>query len=116
MAAHELTEKLIQQKVAGGKSYTLLHLLAGKPLPADENLVKQMQLDHLAYLFMLEQMGKISVFGPIINHERLTGLIIFNTTIRDEISQVMADDPYIKQGYMTFELFDFFSIPGQCIK
>lgn len=107
------TAETIMQKVAGGKPYTLLHLLAGKALPEDENLVNQMQLAHLAHLFTLEEQGNISVYGPVVNNTKLRGIIIFNTNDHESIALLMATDPYIRAGYLRYELFDFFSIPGQ---
>jgi uncharacterized protein YciI len=90
-------------------------LLPGKPLPQDENLVNQLQVAHLAHLFTLEQQGNVSVYGPI-NHPKLRGIIIFNTNDHEAIAMLMATDPYVQAGYLRYELFDFFSIPGQTLK
>ncbi|SHG15860.1 hypothetical protein SAMN05444008_11974 [Cnuella takakiae] len=45
MGQQSWTAESIIQKVAGGKAYTLLHLLPGKALPADEQLVNQIALN-----------------------------------------------------------------------
>jgi uncharacterized protein YciI len=113
MAQQIWTAEAIMEKVAGGKPYTLLHLLPGKALPEDENLVNQLQLAHLAHLFTLEEQGNISVYGPVVNNPDLRGIIVFNTNDHDAIAMLMATDPYIQAGYLRYELFDFFSIPGQ---
>ena len=34
---------------------------------------------------------------------------------RDQIHEWMADDPYIKAGHLKYELYDWFTIPGQYI-
>lgn len=115
MLSKNYTSEVIMQKVAKGKALTLLILFAGDPVPDDDGLVNQMQLAHLAHLFTMEDEGKCCVFGPISNHEELHGVIIFNSTNRDEIHQWMADDPYIKAGHLKYELYDWFTIPGQKI-
>ncbi|MFL5739184.1 MAG: YciI family protein [Flavisolibacter sp.] len=105
----------ILEKVSVGKPFTLLLLLAGNPVPDDTNLVNRMQLEHLAHLFTMEHDGKACIFGPISNDEQLHGIIIFNTTNKDDIRQWMSEDPYIKAGHLTYELYDWFTIPGQKI-
>jgi uncharacterized protein YciI len=111
----ELTPEIIMQKVSSGKQFTLLHLITAKPLPDDLILVNQLQMQHLTHLFQLEQAGHTSVFGPVLADARLRGIIIFNTTDKSKIKSLMSTDPYIKAGYLTYELFEFFTIPGQKI-
>src|SRR5689334_7656815 len=103
----------VMEKVAAGRPYILLLLRPGKPLDLSEEEAATAQLQHLSHLFTLESEGKISVFGPVIGTEGLNGIIIFNTSDRTEVEELMANDPHIKGGYLTYELFDFFSIPGQ---
>jgi uncharacterized protein YciI len=115
MSLKKYTAQDIMQKVEKGKAFTLLIFFAGDPVPDDDNLVNQMQLAHLAHLFTMQDEGKCCVFGPISNHEELHGIIIFNTTDREDIHNWMADDPYIKAGHLKYELYDWFTIPGQTI-
>lgn len=103
------------QRVSTGRPYVLLHLVPGKPTPDDTELVNQMQMEHLARLFTLEAEGHACVFGPIVNNPELIGIIIFRTTDKSLIEALMSEDPYIKNGYLTYKLFDFFTIPGQQI-
>jgi|SRR6478672_11811511 len=115
MAAASFTEEEIMEIVAKGKPFTLLILLSGNPVPDDDALVNQMQLEHLAHLFSMEREKKCCIFGPISNDERLHGIIVFNTTNKEDIHEWMSSDPYIKAGHLTYELFDWFTIPGQTI-
>lgn len=111
----QLSPEEVMQKVSQGKPYILLFLMTGKPLNEEEAVVNELQMRHLAHLFTLEQEGKASVFGPVLNDDRLRGLILFNTANKEEVANWMANDPYIKGGYLTYELHDFFTIPGQQI-
>ncbi|RPD51500.1 YciI family protein [Paracnuella aquatica] len=114
MTQQPLSAEAVMQKVATGKPYTLLHLLAAKAMPQDEAVANQLQVAHLAHLFTLEQQGNISVYGPVA-HQKLRGIIIFNTNDHEAIAMLMATDPYIQGGYLRYELFNFFSIPGQTL-
>ena len=102
-------------KVAKGKLYTLVFLKAGKKIPTKSEMAQQMQIDHLTNLFTMEQEGKISIFGPVVNDEKLRGIIVFNSTDKEYIKKELNNDPYIKGGYLKYELLDWFSIPGQRI-
>lgn len=113
MEVQALSPEWIMQKVATGKPFTLLLLLAGNEEPVDGALAERLQMGHLTHLFTLEQQGHISVFGPVLKDARMKGIIVFNTTDKEMINQLMAEDPYVKGGYFTYELLDWFSIPGQ---
>jgi uncharacterized protein YciI len=115
MTDQAITPEVVMQKVSTGKPYVLLHLLAGKPLPEDAAIVQQLQMEHLIYMFTLEQQGHACVFGPVNNNENLHGIIIFKTLDKAMIDELMTKDPYIKKGYLKYALFDFFTIPGQTV-
>lgn len=115
MEVQAISPDWIMQKVATGKPFTLLFLIAAKDAPEDEALADRLQMGHLAHLFNLEQQGAISIFGPVINDARLRGMVVFNTTDKEQIKALMADDPYIQGGYLAYELLDWFSIPGQTL-
>jgi len=115
MSNKKFTSEEIMQKVSKGKAMTLLLFFSGDPVPDDDNAVNQMQLEHLAHLFSMEEEGKCCVYGPISNHEELHGIVIFNTTNKEDIHKWMEEDPYIKARHLNYELYDWFTIPGQRI-
>jgi len=114
-AQDKLTPEVVMQKVAKGKKFTLVVLKAGQPLKKDAKTAQQMQMDHLVRLFQMEKDGKISVFGPVMNDSTIHGIIVFNSTDKEAIKKDLNNDPYISAGYLKFDLFDWFTIPGQKI-
>ncbi len=113
MESSEITYEWAMQQVAIGKQYTLVFLKAGKT--EDEKDLTQMQKDHLVFLFKLQNEGKISVFGPLLNNEQLRGVMVFNTSDKETVLKEMNQDPYIREGYLRVELHEWFSIPGQTL-
>lgn len=113
MEVQAVSPEWIMQKVATGKPFTLVLLLAGKEEPADQDRAASLQLGHLTHLFTMEQQGHISIFGPVNNAPRIKGIIVFNTTDKELINRLMGEDPTVREGYFTYELLDWFSIPGQ---
>ena len=109
-----ISHEEVMQKVAQGKPYILLMLLSGRELESGEDAAT-LQMQHLSHLFTLEQQGRASIFGPVLKDEKFRGLIIFNTSSKEDVTLWMADDPYVSKGYLTYELYEFFSIPAQQI-
>lgn len=105
----------VMAKVAKGKMYTLVLLKSGRSIPKKSQAAEQMQVAHLVHLFTLERDGKISVFGPVMNDPKLRGILVFNSTDAPAIEAELKNDPYIRAGYLKYELLNWFSIPGQKI-
>lgn len=112
-AQNQLSVDSVMAKVAKGKIYTLVLLKAGKKIPTKNEAAKQMQVNHLVHLFNMEKDGKISIFGPVMNDPKLIGIIVFNSTDKPFVETELGNDPYIKAGYLKYELLSWFSIPGQ---
>lgn len=106
----------VMMKVATGKMYTLVFLKPGKKIPKQGDIAKQMQTEHLVHLFTMEREGKISIFGPVMKNEDITGLLVFNSVDREFVKNELKNDPYIKAGYLKYDMMDWFSIPGQKVK
>ena len=114
--AQQITFDSVMQKVSKGRPFVLVLLKTGKALPADKAVVEKLHADHLVRLFQLEKEKKISIFGPVINDTTaVRGIIIFNDPDLQKARNELETDPYIKQGYLRFELYSWFSIPGQSI-
>ena len=111
----QITPEWIMSKVATGKPFSLVLLKAGLPEPADKSEATRIQMEHLAYLFKLEQQKDISIFGPVLNDPVLIGILIVNHTDKQKVAALMDADPHIKSGHLIYEVYDFFTIPGQQI-
>jgi uncharacterized protein YciI len=110
----QITQDTVMNKISKGRAYTLVLLKDSLPqTSSNTDEIKKMQMDHLIHLFQMEKEGKISIFGPAVNDTRLTGIIIFNTVDQKEIKKDLEGDPYIKSGHLKYELYTWFSLPGQ---
>lgn len=116
LLAQPVTLDSVMQKVSKGRPFVLVLLYAGKPAPADKALAAKLHDDHLVTLFQLQKDEKISIFGPVTNESSaLRGIIVFNDPDMEKAKKELEADPYIKQGYLKFELYNWFTIPGQQI-
>lgn len=114
LPAQPVSVDTVMQKVSKGKPYVLVLLYAGKPAPADKAVAENLHLNHLVSLFQMEKDGKISIFGPVTNESSpLRGIIVFNDPDVEKARKELEADPYIRDGYLKFEAYSWFSIPGQ---
>jgi uncharacterized protein YciI len=111
-----ITMDSVMQKVSKGKPYVLVILKAGNSLPQDQAQVQKLQSEHLIHLFQLEKDHKISVFGPVTSDTAtVRGIIIFNTADAESARKELERDPYISKGYLRYDIYNWFTIPGQQI-
>lgn len=102
----------IMKQVSKGRQYVLAFLKKGSTETTDTLLQQKLQMEHLQFLFTLKEQKKISIFGPVLNGNDLEGIIIFNSDKIDEVKKILDNEPYMKQGMMKYELFQWFGLPG----
>lgn len=111
----EITDEFIEKTAASGRKYCVRLYKAGpnQDQPPDE--AEQIQKEHLRYLFHLRQEGKVLINGPVIDDPELKGVAIFNTTDKDEVKRLAEGDPAVKAGRLTYEVYHWFGLPGDCL-
>lgn len=109
----KVTPESVQQILSKGKQYTLAIIKKGpKEEPSDQAVKGKMLSEHLVRLFSLKEEGKLVIFGPVMKDGDITGISIFNLTDEAEVKKLLEADPFIKEGYLSYTLFPWFSIPG----
>jgi len=64
--------------------------------------------EHYEYLMALGAAGKLSLVGRTANSDETTfGLVVINSGDIAEARQLMENDPAVRDGVMTAELFPF---------
>ena len=108
----EITDEFIKKALATGKKYCFLIYKVGPNTNYSKEEVDKMQWEHLRYMFQLHAEGKLLLNGPITDHTELNAIGIFNSTDKDEVKRWMDEDPNVKSGRRTYELYTYFGIPG----
>ena len=57
---------------------------------------------HVDHLKKLEKSNKLELCGPFIDYEG--GLVIVNADSLDEAKQIAESDPFVSEGYGTYEI------------
>lgn len=72
----------------------------------------KIQEGHMANIQRMADTGKLIVAGPFSgNNDTYRGMLIFKTTLEDA-KQMVAEDPAVKAGRLTLELYPWFAAKG----
>lgn len=72
-------------------------------LMKDKNkLTKDVVERHVSYLKMLDVEGKLYLCGPFIDYSG--GMVIYKVKTKEEAIKLGSNDPFILEGYKTFEI------------
>lgn len=95
-------------------AYTVVFLRRppGAPLYSEERLA-ELQRAHLAFNTRMREAGHALVNGPFVDQpdQSWRGMSIFRTSI-EETRALMADDPLVQAGRLTFDLFTWLMPKG----
>ena len=111
----EITNEDVQKRIAKGKQYCVFFYKAGPNRNLPEAEEKQLQMEHLRYLTQLQVEGKLVINGPILDDPALKGLGIFNIADKEEVKRLLDGDPKVKFGWLIYEVYSYFTIPGSCL-
>lgn len=79
-------------------------MLTEGPTPEEEAIVGA----HFTYLRGLTERGVVILAGRTLNSdERSFGIVVFNAEDDDAAGQIVRDDPAVRGGVMTAELFPY---------
>ena len=76
---------------------------APPPLPEEEG-AKLIQ-GHLANLGRLRHIGELVIAGPFTDSPDYLGIVVFRSGDKAKVAKLMSEDPTVKAGRFTFELF-----------
>jgi uncharacterized protein YciI len=83
---------------------------ASPALAPDE--AARLQDGHLANLFALREQGRLAYAGPITDGGSRRGLAVFLSESVEEVREWMADDPFVRAGRLTLELYPWWAADG----
>ena len=83
---------------------TRIEMLSAGPSDRESSVLAA----HFSYLEQLVAQGKVQLAGRTLNRdERCFGLVIFYADSEQAAAELMDNDPAVREGVMTAELFPF---------
>jgi uncharacterized protein YciI len=106
----------IQQAITSGKRYTLLFYRKGPTRGADDADDQRIQIGHLKHMFEMRKKGLLILNGPLVDDDDIRGIGIFATEDIEEVRRLIAADPAVVAGRLTFDVHPWFGLPGDGLR
>ncbi len=111
--AQDIAPISLKQQLTKGKGYFLVLLKSGKNRKQNEKTSADIQTQHLQHLFWLHEQGKLNIMGPATDPKgKLRGIAIYNLDKREDVIKCIEEDPAVKSGRLTYEIYEWFGISG----
>ncbi|HXL57965.1 MAG TPA: YciI family protein [Chitinophagaceae bacterium] len=103
----------IEEIIAKSKQYAMVLLKRGPNYTNMEpDALQQNQMQHLQYLFGLRDQGILAINGPVTDESDIVGVSIYNSADKQQVESYVTNDPGVKSGRFVYEIYSWFSIPG----
>lgn len=73
---------------------------------------RKIQEGHMANIRKMAATGKLVVAGPIAADHNLRGIFIFASSSIEEVKEWCAQDPAVKAGRLTMEVYPWYAAKG----
>ena len=104
-----ITNEYMMEMLGKSKNYTIVILRKGP----NDNIPEKQQIvwEHGRRNFELREQGLLSIVCPVVGENEIRGIGIFNVD-GEKITEIMDEDPGIKNGVFVYEILSVKSFPG----
>lgn len=93
------------------RQYWFVMLMKGSNRSQDSATAAQLQAGHMANMDTMYYAGKLKVAGPFGDNGNWRGIFIFDCETREEVEKLLATDPAIAAGRLTYEIHPWYTEP-----
>jgi len=108
-----------QEDVKDGemKKYYFVLLTSGPNKDySDTAKMRKYQAGHMDNIMKMAELGKLHIAGPFSSKKQYRGLFIIDAKDEDEVKALIAPDIYIQEGYLDYEIIEWWSEKGAKLK
>ena len=107
-----ITDDYMKQMLTLTRNYCVVILKSGPK--RNEPGVEKIVWEHVRNNFKLRAEGLLPIVCPVAQGKDVAGVGIFNAS-EDEVKKAMDDDPGVKAGVFTYEIYPCRSFPGDSL-
>lgn len=107
-----ITNGFMQQMLTQSKGYSIAILKKGLNDASPER--RQIVWEHGRRNFELREAGLLSIVCPVMDHDDIRGIGIFNTG-KEELKNIMDEDPGVQKGIFVYGILSCHSFPGDAL-
>ena len=108
-----ITDEYMKEMLAKTVPYTIMILRETRKI--DEPGMDKVVWEHGRRNFQFRRDGKMNIVLPVRGDPNLAGIIVFSTGV-EETRRIMDEDPGVKAGIFTYELYPARSFRGDALK
>ena len=108
----EITDDYMREMLGKSHGYSVVVLKKGPNYRAEGD--RSIIWEHGRRNFAMRAAGQLAIVVPLASETDMAGLGLFTTGI-EETRALMADDPAVKAGWLTFEVYSGRSFPGDSL-
>lgn len=108
----EITDDYMREMLDKARQYSVLVLKKGPNYRADGD--RSVVWEHGRRNFALRAAGQLAIVVPLATDTDMAGIGLFTTSV-EETRALMADDPAVQAGWLTFEVYAGRSFPGDSL-
>ena len=107
-----ITDEYFREMHSKLRDYTMV-LIKSTPKRNDAG-AEAIIFEHARKNFAIREDGLVSIVCPVFGDNELSGMYIFNMS-PNEAQKIMDDDPAVKAGIFTYEIYPCKSFPGDSL-
>ncbi len=109
--SEELGLEAILAVVGTARAHTAVILRKGE----NYDTVRDSEMGHLRHIFAMRAAGQQVITLPVTGEGEIRGIGIFLSEDREEVERLVAADPGVTLGRLTYELISVMGIPGDAL-
>jgi uncharacterized protein YciI len=99
------------------KQYFFVMLVKGENANKIDSLqLNQLMIGHLNNIKKMAREGKLLIAGPFGDDGYWRGIFIFDAKSKEEVVELLKNDPAIQAGRLAYEIHPWWAEPGSCLK
>ena len=95
--------------------YMLIFIKGDQSEQYSEKQLFDMQNEHLAHINKMTEAGAVVIAGSFDGDNEKRGILIFDVDTEAEVIKWMQDDPFVKNGRLTYEILPWWTEKGKCL-
>jgi len=95
--------------------YMLIFIRGDQPQQYSDKELYDMQNEHLQHINEMADAGAVVIAGPFDGDNEKRGILIFDVDTEAEVIKWMQDDPFVKNGRLTYEILPWWTEKGKCL-
>jgi uncharacterized protein len=99
------------------KQYYFVMLVKGENADKIDSLkLNQPMIGHLTNIKKMAKQGRLLIAGPFGDGGYWRGIFIFDVKTKEEVVELLKNDPAIQAGRLAYEIHPWWAEPGSCLK